>query len=75
MKTIIHVHQHKIATNRKLGLNLPVFIVRNYKGTRYGHKVKINGPSELIYSQKPLKCGARAWISTQSDVEVFTDGQ
>jgi hypothetical protein len=71
MKTIIHVNQHVIKANAKNGVNDPVLTVKTYKTTTYAHAVTINGPSQVIYSEKPLSCGARVWIETQA--EVFID--
>lgn len=72
MKTIIHVNQHNIKANTKNGTNLPVLTVKTYKSNTYAHEVKINGPSEIVYSKdKPLSCGARVWIQTQSEVEII----
>ncbi len=71
MKTIIHVNQHVIRANRKKGENNPVLTVKTYKGNTYAHEVTINGPSKIIHSpDKPLKCGARVWIETESPVEI-----
>jgi hypothetical protein len=70
MKTIIHVNQHVIKANAKNGTNDPVLTVKNYKENRYAHEVEINGPSKVVYSEKPLSCGARVWIETQADVEI-----
>ena len=72
MKTIIHVNQHNIKKNRKDNLNLPVLTVKTYKSNIYTNRVKINGPSEIMYSpDKPLSCGAHVWIETLSDVEIL----
>lgn len=68
MKTIIHVNQHVIKANAKNGTNNPVLTVKNYKENRYAHEVTINGPSKVVYSEKPLPCGARVWIETQAEV-------
>jgi hypothetical protein len=70
MKTIIHVNQHVIKANAKNGTNDPVLTVKNYKENRYAHEVAINGPSKVVYSEKPLSCGARVWIETQAEVEI-----
>ena len=70
MKTIIHVNQHVIKANAKNGTNDPVLTVKNYKENRYAHEVTINGPSKVVYSEKPLSCGARVWIETQAEVEI-----
>lgn len=72
MKTIIHVNQHEIKANNKNGTNNPVLTVKTYKSNTYAHRVKINGASEVVYSpDKPLSCGARVWIETQSDVTII----
>ena len=71
MKTIIHVNQHVIKANAKNGTNDPVLTVKTYKDTTYAHEVAINGSSKVVYSEKPLSCGARVWIETQSEVAVL----
>jgi len=72
MKTRIHVNQHKIKANKKHGTNDPVITVKTSKSNTYGHEVKINGSSKVIYSpDKPLSCGAKVWIETESEVEVY----
>ena len=71
MKTIVHVNQHKIKANQKSGSHDPVLTVKTYKDNRYGHGVYIPGPCWVRYSpDKPLSCGARVWIETESEVEV-----
>ena len=73
MKKRIHINQHRIKSNHKTGANEPVITVKTYKENRYGHSVMINGPSVVVYSpDKPLSCGARVWIETDSDVDVWT---
>ena len=69
MKTIIHVNQHVIRANKKTGKCDPVITVKNYKSNTYVHEVEVLGPSKIIYSpDKPLSCGARVWIETESEV-------
>lgn len=69
MKSIIHVNQHSIKSNKTKGTNLPVLTVKNYKSNTRCNSVEIKGPSKLIYSpDKPLKCGARVWLSTEAEV-------
>lgn len=69
MKTIIHVNQHVIKRNSKLGENNPVLTVKTYNSNTYAHEVEIQGPSRIIYSpDKPLPCGARVWIETTAPV-------
>ena len=67
----IHVNQHRIKANKKHNLNDPVITVKTSKSNTYGHEVVINGPSKVIYSpDKPLSCGARVWIETDSEVQI-----
>ena len=69
MKTIVHVNQHVIKANAKSGERDPVLTVKTYKDNTYAHEVEIKGPCKVIYSpDKPLSCGAKVWIETQSDV-------
>jgi hypothetical protein len=71
MKTIIHVNQHKIKSNRKTGKREPVLTTKTYKDNRYGSEVVINGPCRVIYRPDcPLSCGATVWIETESEVIV-----
>jgi len=67
----IHVNQHRIKANKKHNLNDPVITVKTSKSNTYGHEVVIQGPSKVIYSpDKPLSCGARVWIETESEVKI-----
>ena len=69
MKTRIHVNQHKIRSNKKYNLNEPVITVKTSKSNTYASEVEIKGPSKVIYSpDKPLSCGAKVWIETESEV-------
>lgn len=78
MKTIIHVNQHKIKSNKKVALDdtEPVLTVKTYKDNRYAKTAIIrdeNGKevARIVYRpHKPLSCGAHCWIETQLDVEV-----
>ena len=71
MKTIVHVNQHVIKSNRKDGKDDPVLTVKTYKSNDYAHEVEILGPSKIIYSpDAPLSCGAHVWIETQSEVKI-----
>lgn len=69
---IIHVNRQIIDSNRKHGTNEPPLIVRAAKGKkRFGnaHELIIEGPCKIVYSpHKPLDCGARLWIETDSEV-------
>jgi hypothetical protein len=69
MKTIVHVNQHVIKANSKSGERDPVLTVKTYKDNIYAHEVEVTGPCKIIYSpDKPLSCGAKVWIETQSEV-------
>lgn len=73
MKTIVHVNQHVIKSNRKNGVQDPVLTVKTYKDNRYAHEVLIKGNSKIVYSpDKPLSCGAHVWIETMAEVEVLS---
>jgi hypothetical protein len=67
LKKILHVHQAEIKKNN------PALIVRTYKGSKHFTRVQINGPAELIQSSVPDSCGARVWISTNSEVVCFDE--
>jgi hypothetical protein len=72
VKTIIHVNQHAIRRNIKAETPEPVLTVKTYKTNTYAHEVLIKGQSKVVYSpHKPLSCGARVWIETESEVEVI----
>jgi len=69
MKKKIHVNQHKIRKNNKTGERVPVLTVKTYKDNTYCHEAHIDGPCRVVYSpDKPLSCGARVWIETDSEV-------
>ena len=76
MKTIIHVNQHKIKSNRKHGKEDAVLTVKTYKDNRYTNSAVIvdddgNELARIVYRpHKPLSCGAHCWIETQHAVEV-----
>lgn len=69
MKTRIHVNQHVIKANHKTGATEPVLTVKTSRTNTYAHEVTILGPCRVVYSaDKPLSCGARVWIETDSEV-------
>jgi len=76
MKTLIHVNQHVIKSNRKTGENKPVLTVKTYKSNDYAHDVEIldaegNVVARVIYQpDNPLSCGAHVWIETQNEVRI-----
>ncbi len=74
MKTYIHVNQHVIRANKKSGASDPVITVKQGRKNTYCTRVRINGPSEVVYSGngKPLlSCGARVAVVTESEVEII----
>lgn len=72
MKTVIHVNQHKIKSNKNTPKREPVITVKTYKSNDYASEVEIKGSSRIIYSpDKPLSCGATVWIETDSEVVVL----
>ena len=67
----IHINMHHIRYNKKHNAKKPVITVKTSKENVYGHRVKILGGSDVIYSpDKPLSCGARVWIETESEVKI-----
>jgi hypothetical protein len=76
MKKKIHINQHIIKRNGKTGEREPVITVKTYKDNTYGHEVEVLGPCKVIYSpDKPLLCGAKVWIETESEVDVKVNGK
>ena len=72
MKTVVHVNQHIIKSNSKTGEREPVLTVKTYKSNDYALSVDISGPCRVVYSpDKPLSCGAKVWIETESEVKVM----
>lgn len=71
MKTIIHVNQHIIRANSKSEQRDPPLTIKTYKENRKGFEVEISGSARVIYRpDKPLSCGAKVWIETESEVIV-----
>jgi len=72
MKTIIHVNQHIIKANAKGEEQKPPLTIKTYKENRKGFEALISGSAKVIYSpDKPLACGAKVWIETESEVVVL----
>jgi hypothetical protein len=57
--------------NAKDGKNRPVYTIKDKGKTLYAREVIINGPSKLVYNGEQLACGARAWIETDSEIELI----
>jgi len=77
MKTIIHVNQHKIKSNKKHNQLEPVLTCKTYKTNDYAHEAVIYGQdgkeaARVVYSpDKPLSCGAKVWIETVNEVKTL----
>lgn len=70
MKKRIHINQHVIRANAKSGERNPCITVKTSKSNTYYHEVEVLGPSKVVYSpDKPLSCGAKVWIETDSEIE------
>lgn len=65
----VHVDKRVIMSNLKHGTNNPPITIQTSKGSLKTFNVKIDGPSEFVYSpDKPLSCGARLYIETRSEI-------
>ena len=70
MITRIHINQHVIRRNSKTGEREPCITIKRGICNTYAHSVEISGPSRVVYSpDKPLSCGARVWVETESEVK------
>jgi hypothetical protein len=74
MRKRIHVNQHVIRANRRSGRNDAPISVKTYNANVKAHRVTVDGPSVVVYSpDKPLACGARLWVETESRVVAFDE--
>lgn len=65
------MNQHHIKFNSKNDEKKPVLTCKTHKDNTKGNTVEINGPSKVVYSpDKPLPCGAKVWIETESEVKI-----
>ena len=75
-KTIIHVNQHIIRSNKKNGTSEPVVTIKSGKSNNYASEADIVSESgellaKVVYSPcKPLSCGAQVWIETYNKVII-----
>jgi hypothetical protein len=68
----IHVNQHRIKANHKDSTDEPVLTIKTSKANQSAREVSILGPSNIVYRpDKPLACGARVWIETESEIEII----
>jgi len=71
MKKRIHINQHNMRAVLKGATGLPISTTKTYKANHKGLNVRIHGPAELVVKMDdPLSCGARAWVETDSPVEI-----
>jgi hypothetical protein len=73
MKSIIHVNRQNIAMNAKDGILRPVYTIKQGSKTKYAREIEILGPSKMVYDGTQLKCGARAWIETDSPLKLIDE--
>ena len=65
----IHVNRHNIAYNKKHGTRRPVFTVKTYKSNTKTNRIRCPDGVTLVYQpNKPLPCGAVAWLETKGRV-------
>ena len=69
----IHVDQHLIRKDigAPIAERQPVLTVQNRGRSTKAKSVRIEGPSEVVYGEKPLSCGARVWIETREIVVAY----
>lgn len=81
-KTIVHVNQHVIRSNKKTGATDPVITVKQGRENVYAHRASLVMPDGTVVAQvryepeKPLSCGARVWVEVPGDspVHVVVEG-
>jgi len=71
MKTIVHVNQHKIKSNRKTCKRTPPLTVKTYKSNDYATEAIIMKDGvemgRIVYRpDKPLSCGGVCWFETEN---------
>jgi hypothetical protein len=71
MKSIIHVNRQFIAMNAKDGKNRPVYTIKRGSKVIYAKEIEILGPSKMVYNGIQLACGARAWLETESELNII----
>ncbi|MGD1919507.1 MAG: DNA-binding protein [Pleurocapsa sp.] len=70
-KTKIHVNAPRIRQNQKRQESEPVITVKKGGTNQYAHEVEILGGCRIIYSPDKPFAGARVWIETLYDVQLF----
>jgi hypothetical protein len=70
----IHVNAKLIRWNLKHNEKVSVCRVQEGSKSRYCNGVVISGPSVMVYRpDKPLSCGAKVWIETESPVVLIDE--
>lgn len=65
----LHVDKGVLASNRKHGTNRPPLTIQHSSGSKKAFAVTVKGPCEFKYRpEKPLSCGAVAWVETRAEV-------
>lgn len=65
----LHVDRRRLAADVKAGSKSAVLTIQTSRGSTKAVEVDIRGPSRFVYRpEKPLSCGARAWIETRAEV-------
>lgn len=73
-KKVIHVNRANIAHNAKTGDRKPQWIVQTSKGPISCHRINVPGPLAGSGPDDPqLSCGARVYLTTKTEVQVFFD--
>lgn len=71
MITRVHVNRINIALNNQDNGKRPVFTVTQGDTVTHAHEVRLLGPSRMLYdAEQETSDGARAWIETESPVEL-----
>ena len=65
----LHVDRRVMAQNKKSGKSAPALTIQSSSGPVKARYAVVHGPSVFIQrDERPLSCGARAWIETHSKV-------
>ncbi|NEP26525.1 helix-turn-helix domain-containing protein [Moorena sp. SIO3I6] len=70
----INVNRNRIGSNNAKPAEdrQPVISVKRSGNNLYGNQIEILGPCRIVYQpEHPLRCGARLWIETFSDVHFI----
>lgn len=65
----LHVDRRIMAQNKRDDKNAPALTIQTSSGSIKARSITILGVAHLIQSEKPLSCGARAWVETYSEVQ------